>query len=156
MSFEPDIIVTEPDSARISMVVETKLRESLLRARESQLRRYMVEMRAPVGLIISRDKMAIYRHSYRSDSEDAVHLVGTFNLPEAWLGMNGDQLGSGTTAAVEFQFERAVQRWLEQLASYPTLTGFSPEAAEALSENVLPALATGVVRAAGPRTLKVG
>ena len=156
MSFEPDILVAEAESSRISMVVEARLRPSNVRLGESQLRRYMVAMRVPLGLIVTLDEIAIYRHSYTADSEEAIHLVGRFSLPSHWLGLNGNQTRSGAAAATEPQFEAAVQRWLEQLASYPALEGFSPEAADALSENVLPALVTGIVRAARPRTLKAG
>jgi hypothetical protein len=162
MNFGPDIIVAEPGVPRISVVVEARLRFEDFAAAESHLREYMVKIASPLGLLISPRHISIYRNLYSSYGNDAIQLLGPFEMPAGWLQSIGAQQLSAddsVTSRGQDAFEQAVQRWLEQLGSYGSvdvLKGFSPEAVEALSDNVLPAVATGVVRAARPLFLRAG
>jgi hypothetical protein len=148
MDFEPDVIVTEGGSPLIRMVVEAKLCLDDLKHAESALKRYMLGMGAPLGLIVSPTKFVIYRDRFTGFSDDSVELVGAFDVPETYFSR-----GSGTDP---FAFQREVQAWLEEIASSQVIRDLSAEAREALAENVLPALAGTVVRAAGPREARAG
>ena len=157
MNFEPDIIVTEEDSPRWRMVVEAKLDFDDLKQAESALKRYMLGMRAPLGLIVAPTHLAIYRDRFTDFSDDSIKLVGDFEVPPGWFAARASRgTGGKSTPDPEqaFAFQRDVQAWLEEIASTHVIRNFSPEAREALAEHVLPALAGGVIRAAGPRELR--
>jgi hypothetical protein len=157
MNFEPDIIVSQEGSPRRRMVIEAKLSLDNLEQAESTLKRYMLGMGVPLGLIVSPKRLAIYRDSFRSFSEDSIQLVGAFDIPGTLFPSSADRPISKDTIPTneqEFAFQRDVQTWLEEIASTHAIRDFSLEAREALLEHVLPALLGGVVRAAGPRELK--
>jgi hypothetical protein len=61
MSFQPDIIVTTVDG--ISLVAEAKLALPNFEHTEEDLKKYMVGMQCPVGLLITPDRMWLYRDS---------------------------------------------------------------------------------------------
>jgi hypothetical protein len=157
MDFEPDIIVSEEGSPRRRMVVEAKLSLASLQQAESILKRYMLGMGVPLGLIVSPKRIVTYRYSFTSFSEDSIKLLGEFDVPRTLFPSNADRPPSRDTASSSeqgFVFQREVQAWLEELASTHVVRDFSPAAREALVEHVLPALVGGVVHAAGPRELK--
>lgn len=159
MSFEPDIIVTDADSPRWRMVVEAKLHLVDRKRAEAELKRFMLAMSAPLGLIVSPSHLAIYRDSFRDFSNDSIELVGDFDIPSESFpfSMGGDPAGEHRDRIeTGFAFERNVQTWLEEIASTREIHGFIPEARKALAEHVLPALSGGMIRAAGPRELKAG
>lgn len=153
MSFEPDILVTAPDSPRILLVVEAKYRLKDISEIESPLKRYMVKMGAPVGLLISPESIAIYRDRYIRHSEQSVERIGLFKLPRSHhlSQFSLEQAGRSADARAALAFEESVQNWLERLQATNTLDDFSPEASDAISEYVLPALHEGEIRAAHPR-----
>lgn len=159
MSFEPDIIVTDADSPRWRMVVEAKLHLTDRKRAEAALKRFMLGMGAPLGLILSPSHLAIYRDSFRDFSNDSIELVGDFDVPPESSPFS---VGGGPSSEYDrgaeagFAFERNVQTWLEEIASTREIHGFIPEARKALAEHVLPALSGGMIRAAGPRELKAG
>jgi len=159
MGFEPDIIVTDADSPRWRMIVEAKPYLADQKYAESNLKRYMLAMGAPLGLIISASHMAIYRDSFRDFSDDSIELVGDFDIP---AGSFPSSIGRASSsdyikrAEAGFTFERDIQAWLEEIASTHEIHGLAPEAQRALAEHVLPALSGGIIRAAGPRELKAG
>ena len=66
MAFEPDIIITTP-GGRI-MVIEAKVAMTDLPHTEEALKRYMVGMQYPFGLLITPEKGWVYRDSYSSFS----------------------------------------------------------------------------------------
>src|SRR5450432_4334026 len=139
VAFRPDIIVTTQEG--VSLVVEAKLTMPDLERTEEQLKQYMFGMQCPVGLLITPERMWMYRDSYTSRSPQSVEFVGEFNLESLWQQPPPSQGES---------FERFVQQWLEYLAAQPI--GELPKPfQEALREYVLPAVTNGDVRAAHPR-----
>ena len=66
VAFRPDIIVTTQEG--VSLVVEAKLTMPNLERTEEQLKQYMVGMQCPVGLLITPERMWLYRDSYTSRS----------------------------------------------------------------------------------------
>jgi hypothetical protein len=139
MAFQADIIITTSD--RIELVVEAKVTLANLEQTEEELKQYMVGMQCPLGLLITPERMWLYRDFYTSRSPESVQRIGEFNVKSMWRQPPPSQ---GT------QFEIFVQQWLEGLAYQPTKE--LPSALrEALREYILPAIRSGEVRAGHPR-----
>ena len=139
MAFQPDIIITTPDG--IALVVEAKVTVPNLQRTEEDLKRYMVGMSCPIGLLITPERMWLYRDSYTTRSPQSIHRVGEFDPKPLWRQTPPSQAAP---------FELFVQQWLEDLNTQPTKE-LPTELREALREYVLPAVTSGEVRAAHPR-----
>jgi len=138
---DPDIVVTDPGSSHVLLIVEAKVRESVSES-EPQLRHYMWEMSCPVGLLVSPRTIVLYRNLFTGYSDDSIEKVGTFQAPSGWSVYEGPNAG--------IEFESRVQSWLEGLKNERT-SELTSEAADAFAEFVIPYLLQGEVRAAGPR-----
>jgi len=139
MAFQPDILVTSSDG--ITLVVEAKVSMPDFKRTEEELKQYMVGMQCPVGILITPERMWMYRDFYVTRSPQSVQRVGDFNVQDLWQQPPPMQGAP---------FEVFVQHWLEGL-SLPPYRELPKELSEALRENVLPAVASGDVRAAHPR-----
>jgi hypothetical protein len=150
MSFSPDIIVTGEDTPRILLAAEVKLSRPTGKDDEARLKTYMLQMRCPIGLLVTPDVIEVFRDTYTAHSEKSVERVASFPSPKAWQNFKAAHNGEPSP---ELRFEEAVRSWLEQLgtSSSPYLSEFPPQTREALSYYVLPALTQGVVRSTGPR-----
>jgi hypothetical protein len=137
MAFQPDIIVTTPNG--IALVVEVKVTVLNLQRTEEDLKQYMVGMQCPIGLLVTPERMWLYRDFYTTRSPQSVQRVGEFDLKALWR-----QAPPSNPA----DFELFVQQWLEDLQ--PTKE-VPTELREALREYVLPAVTSGEMRAAHPR-----
>ena len=131
-----DIVVTSP-TGHADLVVEVKRSTDLERA-TVQVRNYMTKSGAAVGLVVGLDRLRILRETYRG--QPSIQVVGDYPIAQArGLQVSEDPL----------EFEERVQDWLEALlqtgdrADEPLLA--------ALREHVLPVIAEGTARAAGPR-----
>jgi len=122
-------------------VVEAKTILRNLERTEAELKQYMVQMQCPIGILVTPERMWLYRDLYTSRSSQSVRQVGEFNVKPLW---------GQTPPAQPAEFEAFVQQWLEHLAERPSeeLPG---ELREAVREHILPALVSGEVRAAHPR-----
>jgi len=145
MPARADIIVSSPDSTEVKLVVEAKLQVPNLRETEHQLKNYMLQLRCPLGLVVSPQRLWVYLDRFTSYSEDSIEQLGEFNvkglikLPPA---ASGDEVA----------FENAVQQWLEDLSrGTPGGQVDDPKLRRVINHYILPAIETGVVRAAGPR-----
>ena len=139
MAFQPDILITTPDG--ITLVVEAKVTLPNLERTEEDLKQYMVRMQCPIGLLITPERLWVYRDFYTTRSPQSVQRVGEFNVKPLWRQPPPRQGAP---------FEMFVQQWLEDLAKQPTKE-LPQELREALREYILPAVTTGDVRAAHPR-----
>ncbi len=150
MSFSPDIIVTGEDTPRILLAAEAKLSRPISKEDETRLKTYMLQMRCPIGLLITPDVVEVFRDTYTAHSEISVVRVASFPSPNSWQNFKSSHQGEPRP---ELRFEQAVKSWLEELASIPSifLSQSPKETREALSDYVLPALTQGVVRSTGPR-----
>ncbi|SRR6266568_1899570 len=157
MASAPDILVTATDSPRILLVVEAKLAVKDLADIEPQLKRYMVKMGVPVGLFVTPKIMGIYRNKYTGKSEESVERVKLFDIPTSWsvfsrfLHLIPEKSAGQKASNVAMAFEENVQSWLEHLRTSGFLQDISPEAQDAFSDYILPALNEGTIRAAHPR-----
>jgi hypothetical protein len=59
MAFRPDIVVTGPDG--VMLVVEVKTSLPNLQHSEEQLKRYMIGMQCPTGVLVTPERMWVYR-----------------------------------------------------------------------------------------------
>ena len=139
MAFQPDILITTPEG--IALVVETKVTLTDLERTEQDLKEYMVRMSCPIGLLITPDRMWLYRDFYTTRSPESVQRIGEYNAKLLW---------KHTLPQAGTEFELFVQQWLEDLAKQPT-TELPKELREALREYILPAVTSGDVRSAHPR-----
>src|SRR3989442_3526623 len=108
MAFQPDILITTSDG--ITLVIEAKVTLPNLERTEEDLKQYMVRMQCPIGLLITPERMWLYRDSYTTRSPQSVQRVGEFNSKLLWQQPPPSQA---------VPFERFVQQWLEDLPQQP-------------------------------------
>ena len=110
-----------------------------LKRTEEQLRHYMFGMQCPTGILITPQRMWVYRDLYSSPPN--VERLGDFDMSSVW---------QRRPPADEALFEAFVQQWLERVAQQP-MKDLPHDVAQALREYIVPAVASGDVRAAHPR-----
>jgi len=139
MAFQPDILVTNPDG--VTLVIEAKTSLPDIQATEQQPKRYMIDMQCPTGVLITPERMWLYRDSLTARTPASVERVGEFDVRPLW---------PQTPPKEPRRFELFVQHFFEDLAREPSLA--VPEDLRGpLSEYILPAIISGDVRAAHPR-----
>lgn len=141
MAFQPDILVISPDEPRVTLVIEAKVHLSDLDRTEAELKQYMVGMQCPIGMLITPERMWLYRDSYTTRAPDSIQRVGEYNVESLWREPPPVQ-GA--------RFEAFVQERLEDLAKTPA-QDLPSDLRDALREYILPAITAGNVRAAHPR-----
>ncbi len=144
MAFEPDIIVTGPEPFDVSLVVEAKATLRNLANAEGELTRYMAAMRSPVGMLVTPEKLWLYRDQYLSTSEESIRRVGEFEIGNL-LTFDRNKKNAGV------DFENAVQSWIEGFSTESGLRGLPPDLRRAVQTHILPAISHGVLRAGHPR-----
>jgi hypothetical protein len=132
-----DILVVSP-TGHPDLVVEVKVGENLDAATD-RVADYMRRVGASVGIVINQATIRILRETFRG--RPSIRVIGDFPTALA---------PSLRTSGDESDFEDGVQLWLESLRHARTAT--AEPLSSALVEHVLPAIADGTVRAAGPRT----
>jgi hypothetical protein len=145
MPAQADIIVSSPDSTEVKLVVEAKLQIPQLRETEHQLKNFMLQLRCPLGLLVAPQRLWVYVDRFTSYSEDSIELLDEFDIT-GLIKFHVPATGGGVA------FENAVQAWLEDL-SHTVMQGQvkDPKLLEIINHYILPAVETGIVRAAGPR-----
>lgn len=156
MSFKPDILVTGRDDPDLALVVEVTSHLRAPAETEDRLKRYMFGMQCPMGMIVTPDTLYLYRDTYTDYAPDSIERVGAFSMAGLLDRELRHQPESGSRADSEWRLEATVQSWLEQLASGAGLSAAPPDLRAAIEEHVLPVLARGEIRAAGPRWRHVG
>jgi hypothetical protein len=139
MAFQPDILINTPDG-RV-MVIEAKVAMNDLSRTEEALKGYMIGMQYPFGLLITPEQGWVYRDSFSSATPASVKRVEEFDSTLIWR-QNPPREGQ--------QFEAFVQQWIEDLADFPPAS-LPPQLKDIVQGYVLPAIASGEVRAAHPR-----
>jgi hypothetical protein len=150
MPAQADIIVSSPDSTEVKLVVEAKLQTPDLRETEHQLKNFMLQLRCPLGLVVSPQWLWVYLDRFTSYSEDSIERLGEFDMT-GLINSHFPATGSGVA------FENAVQAWLEDLSTSVTRGEVKdPKLLAIINHYILPAVETGIIRAAGPRKHPVG
>jgi hypothetical protein len=147
MAFEPDIIVVGPESSEIALVVDVKTDLRDRETAEHQLKKFMSAMGCPVGLLVTPQRLWLYRDRYLAASEDSITQVGEFDLKRV-LRFEP----SGASHKDAFAFEELVQSWLEGLASESGLRELPSELRRAAELHIVPAISQGTIRAGHPRS----
>jgi|HubBroStandDraft_5_1064220.scaffolds.fasta_scaffold596304_1 hypothetical protein len=152
----PDILVSERDGFHDALAVEVKSSALEQPAAERQLKRYMVGMSCPVGLVVTPDRLWVYRETYRTRKEDSIEPVGDFPA----TGLFGPDI-EGTARANAAPSRGAVladvvQAWLETLKEPSATSSLSPDLRDVLEVYVVPALLEGQVYAGLPRFRQTG
>src|SRR5436309_14146574 len=111
MALRPDILVTTPEEPRAALVIEVKVHIPNLDRAEEELKQYMVGMQCPVGLLITPERLRLYRDFYTDRSSRSVQRIGEYNAAPLWAQAPPHD---------EALFEVFVQHWLERLADHPT------------------------------------
>jgi|SRR5208282_556517 len=146
MPAQADIIVSSPDSTEVKLVVEAKVEVRNLDEAEHQLKNFMLQMRCGLGLLISPQRLWVYLDRFTSYSEDSVERLGEFDV-EGLV-----KFRSSANAATAREFEDAVQDWLENLPALVEKAQVKDDRLwDIINHYILPAVETGVIRAAGPR-----
>jgi hypothetical protein len=137
MSFEADVLVMAPNEPDVMLAAY--VRNAIdPDAVEPSLRRYMLDTRCSLALLVSPDRTWIYRDTYRDFTESSVELVGEFSTT--------DILGVNPAPQDERALSAAVSEWLEHLAAvWPTALPASPEARAPVAYYLVPAVAEGRV-----------
>ncbi len=90
MAFAPDVIVMADYSpATIVLVAEAKEATDNLDEVALPLKRYMLRMSCPVGIIFTPKVLRIYKDLFLGRSEDSIQLVGDFPSSE-YFSSHGD------------------------------------------------------------------
>lgn len=139
MEFSPDIFVATAEGFKIVIQAKTRVRD--LQRTEAQLKEYMVGMQIPVGILATPETIWLYRDAFTGRSPKSVQRVGEYRTAAFWP----------YTPRQDAEFEAFVQHWLEDL-KIGTPSEVPADLREALREYVLPAVTSGSVRAAHPRT----
>lgn len=109
MPFEADIIVVAQDVPDVRLVAEVRTSSDRFDAIEPSLRRYMLDRRCSLALLVSPESTWIYRDTFADFRDESVERVGKF--PTAQL-LDIDPVPTGAT-----ELEHAVHAWLERLAT---------------------------------------
>ena len=131
-----DIVVTSP-TGHTDLVVVVKLTKDLDDT-TARLSKYMASVGAEAGLVVGLEVIRVLRETYRG--RPSIRVVGEFPIAQA----RGLRLSTDVA-----EFEDSVQRWVESLQAGEDVA--TEPLHSALVEHVLPAIADGTVRAAGPR-----
>jgi hypothetical protein len=150
MPFVPDIVVTGAESPRVLVAVEAKTDETQFDRFAGEISQYLWRMSSPVGLLIFPKHLWVFYNSYSGVDEKAIKQLGPYDLPAVvWQD-------AGVSPPVEGQrFEPLVQKLLEHLAATGDASKISQDLRSALEAHVFPALNSGVIRAAGPRSVSI-
>jgi len=146
MAFEPDIVVTDPESAQFALVVEVKAESRGLGESVRQLKTFMLGAGCPIGLLVTPERLWILRDQYLSSSEDSIAEVGEFDVKDV-LNFRP----SGAAGRDALAFERLVQSWIEGLSTESGLRELPAGLRGAAEMYIVPAISQGVVRAGHPR-----
>ena len=139
MAFQPDIIVTGPEG--VTLVVAAKTSLPNLENSGEQLKRYMIGMQCPTGVLITPERIWLYRDLYTARSPESIPRIGEFDTRDFWWQSPPTE----STA-----FEIFVQQLLERLAQEP-MQELPRHIRETLSEHLVPAITNGELRAAHSR-----
>lgn len=147
MALNPGIVVTTTDGAsELLLVAEANLSSGEHEGVARELKEYLWRSGCPIGLLITPDRLRIYRHRYLSTETNSVVLVGDFDICGVFgAGMHR----AGRDAADDFEWN--AQLWLESMVSESALLSLPPDLRVVARQYIVPALSEGRVHAGHPR-----
>jgi hypothetical protein len=148
MSLRPAIIVMEPDMPELLLVVEIRANVPEQESDDTELKSYMVGRSCPVGMLVTTEKVSVYRNRYKGYTPQSLDIIGGCPTSEL-IGALPQR------ALAEADLEDRVQNWLESLQNV-TQRSWPASICDAMESSVLPVLWERIVRAGGPRWLRTG
>jgi hypothetical protein len=136
--FEADVIVLSHDVPEVRLVAEVKRTIVDLAEAEAQMRRYMLDRRCSLALLVTPERTRIYRDTYADYTDATVQLVGEF--PTA------DVLDLQQVPTDESALQDAVREWLDRLAiSWPSAVPKNDAARVPVLRYIVPEVTDGRV-----------
>lgn len=145
--FEPDIVALDTEIQEFVLVVEVKTTKTEFGFVERQLKEYMAAMHCPVGLIVTPERLWIYRDRYQGPREESIIQVGTFDVAGVFKFEPSE-----TPQNAESAFQNRVQEWLENLGTEAGISALPDDLRHAAQLCILPAVSHGAIRAGHART----
>jgi len=109
VAFDADVIVLAREVPEVRLVAEVKRSIVNLADAEAALRRYMLDRKCSIGLLVTPDRTRIYRDTFADFTPDSVQLVGDYPTSDL---LNVDHVPNDDRA-----LQQAVRAWLDQLAA---------------------------------------
>lgn len=138
MAFEADVIVLSHDVPEVRLVAEVKRTIPNLAEAEAQMRRYMLNRRCSLALLVTPERTRIYRDTYADYTETTVEFVGEFST--------ADLLDLERAPTDEHALQDAVREWLDRLTvSWSSALPKSDAAREPVLRYLVPEVTEGRV-----------
>ena len=138
VAFEADVIVLSHDVPEVRLVAEVKRTIPNLGEAEAQMRRYMLDRRCSLALLVTPERTRIYRDTYADYTDATVQFVGEFST--------ADLLDLQQVPTDEHALQDAVREWLDRLAiSWPPALPKSAAAREPVLQYLVPEITDGRV-----------
>jgi hypothetical protein len=136
--FEADVIVLSHDVPELRLVAEVKRTINDLSEVEGQLRRYLLDRRCSLALLVTPERTRIYRDTYADYSDATIQLVGEY--------ATADLLDLEVVPTDERALTEAVREWLSRLAiAWPSALPRSDDARRPVLQYLVPEVADGRV-----------
>ncbi len=140
MAFEADVIVLSHDVPEVRLVAEVKRTIPNLAEAEAQMRRYMLDRRCSLALLVTPERTRIYRDTYADYTDETVEFVGEFST--------ADLLDLERVPMDEHALQDAVREWLDRLTvSWPSALPKSDVVREPVLRYLVPEVTEGRVSA---------
>jgi hypothetical protein len=138
VQFEADIVVVAREVPDVRLVAEVKHAITDLGGAEASLRRYMLDRRYSVGLLVTPERTRIYRDTFADFTPQSVELVGDY--------ATNDVLNTDAVPTDEHDLQDAVREWLDRLASaWPSALPRTDAVRSPVLQYVVPEVADGRV-----------
>jgi hypothetical protein len=138
VAFAADVLVMARDVPDVRLVAEVKRNIRDLAQAESQLRRYMLDRKCSLGLLVTPLHTRIYRDTFADFTEGSVQLVGEFSTAEV--------LDVDEAPDTEHALQEAVREWLDHLAAaWPSALPKTDAARAPVVQYLVPEVADGRV-----------
>ncbi len=140
MAFEADVIVLSHDVPEVRLVAEVKRTIPNLAEAEAQMRRYMLDRRCSLALLVTPERTRIYSDTYADYTDETVEFVGEFST--------ADLLDLERVPMDEHALQDAVREWLDRLTvSWPSALPKSDVVREPVLRYLVPEVTEGRVSA---------
>lgn len=141
MTFEADVVVLSHDVPEVRLVAEVKRAIRDLTEAEAQMRRYMLDRRCSLALLVTPERTRIYRDTYADYTDATVELVGEFST--------ADLLDLERAPTDESALQDAVRDWLDRLTvSWSSALPKTAAAREPVLRYLVPEVTEGRVSSA--------
>jgi len=138
VAFEANVIVLSHDVPEVRLVAEVKRTIANLADAEAQMRRYMLDRRCSIALLVTPERTRIYRDTYTDYTDATVQFVGEFST--------ADLLDVEQVPTDEHILQDAVREWLDRLAiAWPSALPKNDAARVPVLRYLVPEVADGRV-----------